>query len=319
MLSSAVDLTALFFILGVLAKGLKSNLSFDEKVISFLTSYLLIAIGIKGGYAFASSQISGTTSIAFIIGLSSTLIIPLVFFRFFKSKIGNLNAASLGACYGSVSVVTFVAASQTLKQKGIEYSDYNIVLMALMEIPAIILGITLALKASENRDEKIVSIAKSVITSKSLVLLVGSFIIGLLINANTWTSLKFVFVDAFGGILAIYLLDLGINAYEKLKYVYENALTSIILSVLAPFAFGTTFMFLGLILKINIGDAVLLGVLTGSASYIAAPACLKSALPRANSALYTALPLSITFPFNLFIGIPLYIFLANFLHKLLNL
>lgn len=304
-----LDLISLFFLLGILAGFFRSDLKFSEGVSTFMSIFLLTALGLKGGYEVQkTAELSGLV-MAVSIGWMSCLIIPVVIYFLLKNSLGAANAAALGASYGSVSAVTFVAGQSFLHASSIDFSGHMVAVMALMEIPAIVVALILVLKHGGGKASRSAMI--KAFTGKSVILLLGGFFIGLLMNEMTWNSLKPVFVDSFKGILAIFLMDLGVSAQKQFKDVWKYKWQALLIGIALPVLMGTLGLFVAKLAGLSLGDTVLLATLVGSASYIAAPAAIRSAVPDANPALYVALPLGLTFPFNVFFGIHFYHFVAS--------
>jgi len=307
------DLIILFFALGAVASWASSDLEFPEPITKFFSIFLLLSIGLKGGHEvrMADSLLGFLPTLA--IGLASCFIIPVFLFFTTKTKLGIANAAAVGASYGSVSAVTFITAQSILESRGIISGGYMVAVMALMEIPAIIIGVYLYQSFSPNHSSDSKSILFSIFSSKSIVLLVGGFCIGLTLNQTSWQGISPVVQGCFKGVLAFFLLDLGITAQKQLRQTLHLKLVSFFVAVLFPLVVGCIALIAGHFLGISKGDQVLIAVLVGSASYIAVPATFRTAVPEANASLYLALPLALTFPMNLIFGIVVYIELSGWL------
>jgi hypothetical protein len=228
----------------------------------------------------------------------------------FKKKFGAANAAGLAAAYGSVSAVTFVTAQSILHTEQIAFSGYMVAVMALMEIPAILIAVYLYKKSSSDSGAGSLGILKYLASTKSVILLAGGFAIGLVINDRSWSGISPFVEGLFKGSLAFFLLDLGVVAQKQLKEALKYKLISLGIGFLLPIAFGTISLVAAKYIGMSRGDSVLLAVLAGSASYIAAPTAIRSSIPEANPGLYLALPLALTFPFNLLFGISFYMELS---------
>ncbi|MFP5520421.1 MAG: sodium-dependent bicarbonate transport family permease, partial [Bdellovibrionia bacterium] len=280
----------------------------------FLSIYLLLAIGLKGGYQVQTADSLNGFASTLLLGLISCIIIPLIIFHFFKKQLGVINSSALGACLGSVSAVTFVTAQGALGNSSLESSGFMVAVMALMEIPAVIIALYLFQRDNQNT----VSVwqpLKGALTNKSVILLVSGFLVGMVLNEKTWVDFEPFTLGIFKGMLGLFLLDLGVGAQEKFSDAIKFKMTSLLTGIILPLAFGTLFAFLGSAAGLRDGDAFLLAVLTGSASYIAAPAAIRAVAPTANTALYVGIPLGITFPFNILIGIPYYLQLTEYLYQ----
>lgn len=300
------DLIILFFILGAFASWIKSDLEIPDSIAKFLSIFLLLSLGLKGGHEVRFAESLTGLIPALSLGLASCFAIPLAMFFLIKKRLGIANAAAIAASYGSVSAVTFITAQGILDNKGIAFSGYMVAVMALMEIPAILMAVYLYQRLSKDSESRR-SIFISIFSAKSVVLLLGGFVIGLLMNEKSWTSIAPVVQGAFKGVLAFFLLDLGFVAQKQLREAWKHKSVVLPIAVLFPLFFGVTTLIIGHFLGISKGDLILLATLVGSASYIAAPAAIKSSIPSANPSLYLALPLALTFPMNLVFGIPFYI------------
>ncbi|MES2769892.1 MAG: sodium-dependent bicarbonate transport family permease [Bdellovibrionota bacterium] len=300
------DLIIFFFILGAFASWIRSDLEIPEFISKFLSIFLLLSLGLKGGHEvrFAESLTGFIPSLT--LGLISCLALPIIFFFAFKNRLGVANASALSASYGSVSAVTFITAQGILENDGINFSGYMVAIMALMEIPAILIGVYLYQRFSKNSPHGRTILA-SIFSAKSVVLLLGGFVIGLLMNEKSWAGISPVVQGSFKGVLAFFLLDLGIVAQKQLREAWKFKYLSLPIAIIFPLICGTLSLFVGHSIGISQGDLILLATLVGSASYIAAPAAMRSSIPSANPSLYLALPLAMTFPMNLIFGIPLYI------------
>jgi uncharacterized protein len=305
------DLTFLFFFLGVVASWIKSDLEVPESASKFLSVFLLLSLGLKGGHEVAIATDLSEFYLVSIIGLASCVLIPYYMFPLLKGRLGAPNAAALAACYGSVSAVTLIAAQEFLKLRGIEFSGYMVALMALMEIPAILIALCFFRRACRvsNSNTK----APSILAAKSVVLLVGGFLIGLAMNDTSWEGIAPVVQGNFKGVLAFFLLDLGLSAQKQLREAWKFKGMALLTACLLPLINGTAVLMVAHWANVSQGDQIILAVLAGSASYIAAPAAIRSSIPTANPSLFVALPLAMTFPMNVLIGIPIYHWLSSFL------
>lgn len=312
---ASFDLIILFFLLGVFASWIKSDLEVPESASKFLAIYLLLALGLKGGHEVQNAGDLATVASSLALGLFTCFLIPVVAFFMLKKRFGSANAAGLAAAYGSVSAVTFVTAQSILQNEGIAFSGYMVAIMALMEIPAILIAVFLFKKSSTMAARGNFEVLKYLASTKSVVLLAGGFMIGLLMNDRSWSGISPVIEGLFKGSLAFFLLDLGVVAQKQLKEALRYKLISLGIGFLLPIMFGTLSLFAANFIGMSRGDSVLLAVLAGSASYIAAPTAIRSSIPEANPGLYLALPLALTFPFNLLIGISFYMELSLLLQR----
>lgn len=304
------DLIILFFVLGALASWVKSDLEISESISKFLSIFLLLSLGLKGGHEVRISESFLGFAPVISLGLISCLVLPLCMFFLVKSRLGAADSAALSASYGSVSAVTFITAQGILESKGISFSGYMVAIMALMEIPAILIAVYLY-KRFSNDSRFGHSIFASIFSAKSVVLLLGGFVIGILMNEKSWTGISPVVQGSFKGVLAFFLLDLGVIAQKQFKKAWNYKSVVLPLAFIFPLLSGTIAMVGGHFLGIPQGDLVLLATLIGSASYIAAPAAIRASVPEANPSLYLAMPLALTFPLNIIFGIPFYIELSR--------
>lgn len=308
-----LDLIVLFFVLGFFASAVKSDLRLPDNTSKFLSIYLLLALGLKGGHQVRNaSDLDGFLPVLFI-GSLSCIVIPAVVIQLLKRNLGPANASALAASYGSVSAVTFIAAQSLLTSRGIESSGYMVAIMALMEVPAIVLALYYYKQnlKSDKKKGNLVSETLAILKGKSILLLLGGFFIGYCFREKEWSSISFLFTDAFKGFLALFLLDLGINAQTQISEAWKQKGRATFVALILPIIHGTAFLVLASLFDISEGNQILIAVLAGSASYIAAPAAIRYAIPEANPAYYIALPLGLTFPMNIALGIPYYIALAK--------
>jgi hypothetical protein len=318
-MSNFLDPAILFFIFGAFAGAVKSNLEIPQPIARFLSLYLLMALGLKGGFALHKSGF--TLEIGQALGLSIALavIIPLLGYLVLRVKLNNYDSAAIAATYGSVSAVTFITATQVLDQYGIGFGGYMAAAMALMESPAIILAILLANKARASSSSSIQPVGMSKIIHESFtdgaqLLLLGSMIVGL-VSGDAGQKIMAPFsIDLFKGMLAFFLLDMGLMAAKNFGGLNGKPRIVLLYAILAPLVHASIALGLSRLLGLALGDTVLLMVLAASASYIAVPAVLRHALPEVNPALYMGMSLGITFPFNIILGIPLYAYVAKLTH-----
>lgn len=308
---ASFDLIILFFFLGAIASWIGSDLEIPDSISKFLSIFLLLSLGLKGGHEVRITEDLWSFLPSLLVGLASCIALPVLMFFVLKSRLGAANAAAISASYGSVSAVTFIAAQAIVENSGITTNAYLVAVMALMEIPSILIAVFLyekfrLTKSAENR-----SILKSILSTKSFVLLIGGLIIGLLMNPNTWAGISPVIQGSFKGVLAFFLLDLGIIAQKQLREAWKFKQFVFPVALLMPLLFGTLSIVISFYSGITQGDQIIIAVLVGSASYIAAPATVRSSISEANPGLYLALPLAITFPMNLIFGIPFYIHLSE--------
>lgn len=304
-----IDPLVLTFALGVAARLVRSDLRFPEPVYEALSIYLLLAIGLKGGVELSHQPLSHVALPA-LFALFAGFALPFILFPVLRHAVGlaRSDAASVAAHYGSVSVVTFAIATAYLQQRGIPAESFMPVLLALMEGPGIIAGVVLARSGGAAG----ASVFREVGANKGIVLLTGGILIGWTVGSEGYAPLKPLFSDLFRGILALYLLELGLVVGGRFADLRRAGLRLVIFAVMTPLVLGATGVVLGSwLLGLSAGGAILFGVLLGSASYIAAPAAMRMAVPEANPALGISAALAVTFPFNVFINIPLLVLLGG--------
>jgi len=307
----------LFFILGALASFARSDLSIPEAIAKGMSLYLMAAIGLKGGVEVAAAGFSADLVAAAIAGLALSCLIPFGAFFALRSfgRLDPINAAAVAAHYGSVSVVTFVTGAEFLTTNAMGAAGYMVAVLALMETPAIIVGLFLAARysdrptaaAGQSRGE----LLRETLLNGSVVLLTGSFVIGLIAGKDGFAAIAPVFETGFRGILCLFLLDMGLVAARRLREAKILTLRLTFLAIAFPIVNGTIGAGLGALIGLDPGSTAALSILAASASYIAVPAAMRLALPQADSGLYLTLSLAVTFPFNIIIGIPFYTFLAT--------
>jgi hypothetical protein len=304
----------LFFILGIVAVKLKSDLEIPAGSSKFISLYLLFCIGFKGGYELAHSEFSMNIIWSVLFGITIASIIPLYTFFVLKRKLTIEDSGAIAAAYGSVSAVTFVTGVSYLENQSISFSGHMVAVMALMEAPAIIIGVALIRFYSSQKNtiqggfKKITSHA---LTNGSVLLIIGSLIIGLIADEKQAAGIKPFTTDVFKGFLAIFLLDMGITSGRKLNDFLKGGWFLSIFALLVPVINGCfVAMITGSFID-NIGDRFIFSTLAASASYIAVPAAMKIAVPKANPGLFLPMTLAITFPFNISIGMPLYLMVIH--------
>ena len=308
----------LFFIFGVLAGFAKSNLEIPPAISRFLSLYLLMALGLKGGFALYESGINAEVGLSLLAAIFLAVLVPVMGYFILSKKLKPLDAASIAATYGSISAVTFITASQSLDQAGIHYGGHMAAAMALMESPAIIFAIIMANRirtklhpSSKNDQTSISKILHESFTDGGQLLLLGSMVIGLLSGEIAHKVLAPFSIDLFKGLLSFFLLDMGLHAARNISELKNKPLVTYIYAVSAPIVHALIALMIAKLLGLELGNVILLMVLAASASYIAVPAVLKEALPEVKPALYMGMSLGLTFPLNIIFGIPLYTYLAQ--------
>lgn len=316
LLSPAV----LFFLLGVIAALSRSDLKFPEPVYFALTTYLLVAIGLKGGAAVAEAGLAKVWWPALVAVMLGALI-PLWTYPLlrFGGKLPGVDAAAIAAHYGSVSAVTFIAATNYLKTIQMPYESYATAFLAVMESPAILIGVVLGKLATDGGREGIWKSMKAsiheAVLGRSIFLLMGALLVGFLSGKSGMEKVEPFFVTPFQGILALFLLEMGVVAGRRIGDLKRVGPFLLAFGIVVPLINGALGAVLGWACGLELGGTTLFAVLAASASYIAAPAAIRTSLPEANPTLYLASSLAITFPFNITVGIPIYHKLSTFMHS----
>ena len=319
-MTNFLDPAILFFIFGVFAGSVKSNLEIPPQISRFLSLYLLMALGLKGGFALHKSGFTSEIALSLGLAVFLAILIPIIGYLILRRKLSAFDAAAIAATYGSVSAVTFITATQYLDQFNIAYGGHMAAAMALMESPAIILAIILANKAraamSTNSSAKteptgISKILHESFTDGAQLLLLGSMAVAL-VSGDAGNKLMAPFsIDLFKGMLAFFLLDMGLMAARNFKGLRGKPPITLLYAIGSPLSHAMLALVFCKLIGLPLGNTILLMVLASSASYIAVPAVLRHALPEVNPALYMGMSLGITFPFNIILGIPLYTLIAT--------
>lgn len=308
-----IDVVVLFFLLGVFARLVKSDLRMPEALYETLSIYLLLAIGLKGGIEL-SKQPMAALAPQVLACMALGFAIPFALYPLARAlRLTGVDAAALVAHYGSVSVVTFAVASAALVRAGIPYESHAALWVAVMEAPGLVAGILLARWSLRESGERVAwgELAHDVLFGKSVLLLLGGIVIGAVAGEVGTAPIKTVFIDPFKGVLALFLLELGLVAGGRLTEVRRFGPAVLVIGLAVPPLLALAGAALGWALGLSTGGVALLATLAASASYIAAPTAMRIAVPQANAALSITTVLGVTFPFNIVIGIPLYIALAQ--------
>lgn len=305
----------LFFALGLVAALVRSDLSVPEAFAKGLTIYLMLAIGFKGGVAVARNGVTPEFLVTAGAGILLGVMIPVIAHQALTRTrmLDTVNAAAVAAHYGSVSIVTFVAGTSLLGLLGVAYDGYMIAVTAIMETPAIVVGLWLANRGLKGEEKAAFSkdLMHEVMLNGSVVLLMGAFLIGF-VSGEPGMQAVAAFVDApFKGILCLFMLDMGLLAGRRLAAARLLTPSLVAFGLIMPLVSATLALLLSLALGLSVGTGTLLMTLAASSSYIAVPAAMRIALPQANPAIYVTLSLAVTFPFNLSLGLPLYYFAAS--------
>jgi len=308
----------LFFLLGLVVALLKSQMTIPEAFAKGLAIYLMMSIGLKGGVAISKGDLGWDAGFVMISAIALSFLLPVIAYALLRTttRLSEVDAAATAAHYGSISIVTFVAAGQATAAAGLETSGYLVAVAALMEVPAIISALVIARRgagktsavAGSDRGE----LTREVLLNASVVVLLGSLLIGWVTGEAGMKTVAPFFVDPFQGVLCLFLLDMGLSAGRGLRNGWRQlGPGSIAFGVYMPLISASLAAGVAALNAMGAGDAALLITLAASASYIAVPAAMRLALPKAKPSIYLTLSLGITFPFNLIVGLPLYIWLAN--------
>jgi hypothetical protein len=304
-----MDPVVLFFLLGVVARLAGSDLRLPEALYEALSIFLLLAIGLKGGVELAQASLPGIALQSVAVILLGVLL-PFVAYPVLRLKFNRFDSASIAAHYGSVSVVTYAVAFAYLGSRAIASEPYMPVFVVLLEVPAIIVGVMIA-RAGARGGVEWGALAREVVLGKSIVLLLGGLVIGWIAGPERLAPVSTLFFDLFKGVLALFLLEMGLVAASRVRELARGGAFLAAFAIAMPLVSACIGLALARAIGLSPGGAVLLATLAASASYIAAPAALRIAVPEANPTLSIAASLGITFPFNLTVGIPLYHRLAS--------
>ncbi|MDI1316214.1 sodium-dependent bicarbonate transport family permease [Flavobacterium sp.] len=303
----------LFFVLGIIAVYLKSDLEIPPNSSKFISLYLLFAIGFKGGQELSHENFTSEIGWSVLFGMLISLLIPLYTFFLLKRKLNVFDAGAIAAAYGSVSAVTFVTAVSFLEYQQLTIHGHMVALMALMESPAIIMGLLLISVFNKEQSKNISkrSAIKHSFTNGSVLLILGSLIIGYLASDKQAEGIKPFTNDLFKGFLAIFLLDMGISSGKKLKAFFSFGWFPFIFAIVIPLFNGCLIAILSSYVTNDITNRFMFAILAASASYIAVPAAMKISVPKANPGLFLPMALAVTFPVNITIGMPLYFLIVQ--------
>jgi hypothetical protein len=306
-----IDPVVLFFALGVAARLARSDLRLPEALYETLSVYLLLAIGLKGGAELARQSIAAIAPVA-LAGIALSALLPLLAYPVLRvaGRLARPDAASIAAHYGSVSVVTFAVAQSVLGRAGVEVEPQMAVLVALMEAPGIVVGILLA-KRGDLGAVGWGRLAHETLFGKAVYLLLGGLLIGVIAGPDGLAPVKPLFGDLFKGVLCLFLLEMGLVAGSRLADLRRAGPFLIAFGLVTPLVFASIGLAVGAALGLTVGSVALLATLCASASYIAAPTAMRIAVPQANPALSIGAALGVTFPFNVTIGVPLYLWAAR--------
>jgi hypothetical protein len=319
-ISSLTSVSVLVFVLGFLAARFKSDLRIPDQIYTFISMFLLFGIGLKGGVGLSNVNLTtALVPLAITIGLG--ILVPFLAYVVLRylTKLQRIDLGAIAAHYGSTSLVTFSAALVFLETLNVSYGGYATALLAVMEIPGLIIGIYLGSRRPESKtagaSPNWSATLHEILLSKSIVLLVGGLLIGYVTGASGYAKVSPMFVDLLPGVLALFLMHLGFVAGSQLEKLKGVGFKLISFGIVFPISAGMLAIGLGRLAGLGVGDLTVLAVLAASASYIAAPAAVWVALPKANHGLAITAALGVTFPFNLILGIPLYLNAAQWLFQ----
>jgi hypothetical protein len=308
LISNLTNPVLLFFLLGVLAAVVKSDLRIPESTSKFISLYLLFSIGFRGGQELAHSGLTTEIFITLSVALILACLVPFYTFFILKIKLSVSDAGAIAAAYGSVSAVTFVAASSFLEANQQHYGGHMVAAMALMEAPAIIIGVLLMRRFSTKRSEgpSVKKVMHEAFTNGSVLMILGSLLIGIISDEKQAKGIEPFTSDIFKGFLAVFLLEMGMVAARRFKAFRHYGWFATAFALLIPLVNGCMVALLSGWLGMEPGNGLLLAILAASASYIAVPAAMRHAAPDADPGLYIPMALGVTFPLNITIGLPLY-------------
>ncbi len=303
----------LFFFLGLIAVQLRSDLEIPPNSSKFISLYLLFSIGFKGGQELSHSDFSQEVWFMISAGIGLAVLVPIYTFFILRRKLNVENSGAIAASYGSVSAVTFITAISFLELEGIPFGGHMVAVMALMEAPSIIVGMALIFlfAGKQSKEMSVGRILRHSFTNGSVMLILGSLVIGFVANEQQAAGIKPFTTDIFKGFLAIFLLDMGIASGKRLNSFFKKGWFTLLFAVVVPLVNGSVIAMSSGLISDSIGNRFLLSILAASASYIAVPAAMRIVVPKANPSLYIPMALAITFPLNITLGMPLYLYLIN--------
>ena len=305
----------LFFILGIIAVLVKSDLEIPPNSSKFISLYLLFAIGFKGGQELSHETFNAEIAASMLFGIAISMGVPLYTFFLLKKQLNPYNAAAIAAAYCSVSAVTFVTAVSFLEIQHLQLHGHMVAIMALMESPAIIVGLLLLTLSKEVDNQELAikkrTVLKHAFTNGSVLLILGSLCIGFMANAEQAEGIKPFTDDLFKGFLAIFLLDMGISSGKKLKAFFSFGWFPLVFAIVIPLINGCLVAVMSAAVTSDVSNRFMFAILAASASYIAVPAAMKISVPKSNPGLYLPMALAVTFPINITIGMPIYFLIVE--------
>lgn len=313
LISNLTNPTLLFFILGIIATIIKSDLEIPESSSKFIALYLLFAIGFKGGQELAHSPFNAEIIYSILFGLAIAALIPLYTFYILKQKMSISDSGAVAATYGSVSAVTFISGVSFLENLQIPFSGHMVAVMALMESPAIIVGVILMMNYDKENPAQgnVRSIIQHSFTNGSVLMIIGSLIIGLIADTKQAEGIKPFTTDIFKGFLAIFLLEMGMITARRFSSFLKYGMFLSVFAIVIPLINGCFVAWLSGFISSDPGNRFIFSVLAASASYIAVPAAMRLAAPKADPGLYIPMALGVSFPFNITVGMPVYFALID--------
>lgn len=313
VISNILNPPILFFFLGMTAVLVKSDLEIPAPIPKLFSLYLLLAIGFKGGVELSKSGVNQEVSVAILAAMLMASLVPVYTYFILKLKLGVYDAAAIAATYGSISAVTFITASAFLDELEIGFDGFMVAALALMESPAIIVGLILVnlFTVDDQREFSWSEVLREAFLNSSVFLLVGSLIIGVLTGEHGGEVLAPFTQEMFYGVLTFFLLDMGLVAARRIKDLQKTGIFLIAFAIFIPILNAGIGIGIAKFIHMPTGDALLFSVLCASASYIAVPAAMRMTVPEANPSLYVSTALAVTFPFNIIVGIPLYLYVIN--------
>ena len=318
-MTNLVDPLVFFFLLGITAGLIRSDLKIPQSLYETLSIYLLLAIGLKGGVELSKGPLSdlfSPISGALFIGAVIPIIAFGIAYKIFKYS--RDDSSALATHYGSVSAVTFAVCLSYLSRNLVEYDSFVTIILVVLEVPALVVGIVLSKLGSSDFKEKLGMVMHEIVTGKSLVLLIGGLLVGYFSGAEKMKVLDPVFVEPFKGALAFFLLEMGLIVARRLEKLKRSGLSLIVFSIIIPLISSVITVPIAYFVGFSLGGAVVFTTLAASASYIAAPAAVRIAIPKADPAIYITASLAITFPFNVTVGIPLYHEMVKFFYNFVS-
>ena len=309
LLDNLTNPALLFFFLGIIAVQLKSDLEIPPNSSKFISLYLLFAIGFKGGVELSHSDLNMEIVWSLLFGIILAIVVPIYSYFILRRKFSVANSGAIAAAYGSVSAVTFVTAISFLEIEQISFGGHMVAVMALMEAPSIIIGVLLMAIFNKQKPKNgdFNKVVHHALTNGSVLLILGSLAIGYLANEHQAQDIKPFTTDIFKGFLAVFLLDMGISSGKKLNDFVKKGWFALLFAIIVPVINGVSVAWFTQFISTSEGNRFLLAILAASASYIAVPAAMRLAAPNANPSLYLPMALAITFPFNITLGMPLYL------------